>query len=149
MRMQLPSCRWYLLCSEPTWWLAASSGSSRRVLCWQVRSSFWSALLLKGLRSSRLWTHGHVSLRRLSEVFRLSSVAVALFALGNLVHYFLMASYLAVLCLVFGCCLWSAVIGFSGEPGVNELHTFSTSTWTRILRCFFLRSHAESRSVLS
>ena len=33
---------------------------------------------------------------------------------------------------------------------LDEMHTLSTSSWTRILRCFFLRSHAEwRRSVLS
>ena len=75
-------------------------------------------------------------------------------------------SYLAVIIVVSGCCLWRT-IGLSGrclgrnawldtgymfcvslERLYDEFHTFSMMRWTRILQCC-LRSHAERRSVLS
>ena len=82
----------------------------------------------------------------------------ALFALGILYIIPPFSSlYLAVIACSFGCCLWSTVIGFSGDPGatlcamlgstvvtcsaavlafLDELHTFSMSTWTRIAAYF-------------
>ena len=49
-------------------------------------------------------------IRQSTEAFRRVSFLVsllALFALGNMVHCFLMTSYQAVLCPVFGRCMWS------------------------------------------
>ena len=48
----------------------------------------------------------YVSLRRLLEEFPFLGFLLAPFALGNLVHYFLMASYLAVRLPASGCCMW-------------------------------------------
>ena len=89
----------------------------------------------------------------------------ALFTLGNMAHYFLLALYLAVTRPVTGCCLWDTELDYSGDSAViraqclawqwthvlhqhDGMHTFSTAKWTRILTCF-LRSHAEWRSVFS
>ena len=46
--------------------------------------------------------------KRAHYFFVLPQLQRALFALGNLVHYLLMARYKAALCPVFGCCLRSA-----------------------------------------
>ena len=69
--------------------------------------------LTQKLRSSRMWRlrwgpSPYDSLRRPFEEFPFLGLLLTLFALGNMVHYFLLALYLAVLCPVFGCCLWSA-----------------------------------------
>ena len=55
-----------------------------------------------------------VSLRWLSKNILFKSL-LALPALGNTVHYFLLASYLAVTCSVSGCCIWCQRVGFFGR----------------------------------
>ena len=97
-------------------------------------ASFWSTLSLRGKRSSRLWglsrAHRHVSLRQLSEEFPFLGFLLALFALGNVMHCFLMASYLAVPCPVFGRCLWStenwilwgAMLGSTADTCSASIH---------------------------
>ena len=75
-------------------------------------ASLWSTLLLSGKRCSRLWwlSWGAVVTRQSTEAFEELPFLglLALFALGNMVHYCLLTLYLAVLCAVFECCLWSA-----------------------------------------
>ena len=95
---------------------------------------------------------------------------LALFALGKRVHYFLMASYLAVTRPVLGCCVWYTEIWilweilrlFGRNAWLDSGYMFRISTWRfgRIAHIFYgevdsnsevfcLRSHAEWRSVLS
>ena len=53
---------------------------------------------------------GSIIIRQSTEAFEelpFLGLLLALFAFGNLVHYYFMALYLAVLCPVFGCCLSS------------------------------------------
>ena len=98
----------------------------------------------------------HVSLRRLQEEFPFLRFLLTLIALGNLVHYFLIPSHLAVTRHVTVCCMWNTEIRILREilrlfgamfgstvvhvlhqclALLDELRTFSTTKWTRILRC--------------
>ena len=52
----------------------------------------------------------HVSLRRLQEEFPFLRFLLTLIALGNLVHYFLIPSHLAVTRHVTVCCMWNTEI---------------------------------------
>ena len=70
--------------------------------------------LTQKLRSSRMWRLGrgpssHVSLRMPLEEFPFHGLLLALFALGNVVHYLLVALYLSE------CCLRNTVIGSIGR----------------------------------
>ena len=86
-------------------------------------------------------------MRRLSEEFPFLGFLLALFAFGNLLHYFLIPSYLAVtrenwivreILRLFVRNAWN-------RQWIHALHqylalldefcTFSTVEWTRILRC--------------
>ena len=86
--------------------------SSRRAWCWRVRLSG-----LPSYSEARKQPHveaetGSIIIRQSTEAFEefpFLILLLALFALGNMVHYFFMALYLAVVCPVFGCCLWSTV----------------------------------------
>ena len=127
--------------------------------CWETSvvlasASFWSTLLHRGKRSSHLWelgpAHRHVSERQLSEEFPFPWFLARAVRTRNVVHYFLLASYLAVPCLVFVCCLWSTEnwtlwaqclarlwihVLHQYFALLDDLHTFSTVKWTRIQRC--------------
>ena len=77
-------------------------------------ASFWSTLLLRSSEAAacggRDGVHRHPAVYGgLLKYFAFfAALRAALFALGNMVHYFLLALYQAVLCPVFECCMWSA-----------------------------------------
>ena len=97
-------------------------------------------------------------MRQATEAFgRILDCMLALFALGNMEHYFVLALYLTVACSMSACCrAESGALDPSGDdfsgcatPGstaehvvlqytwlLDEFPTVSTSTWTRIMRCF-------------
>ena len=92
-------------------------GCLRRVWCWRARlSGLPSHSEASSAAAWRLsWGHRHVSLRRLSEEFRLFlQLPLAWFALGNLVHYFIYVSYLAVTLLCLGVA-FGVQVGFFGR----------------------------------
>ena len=123
-------------------------------------ASFWSTLVLRGKQSSRLWwlSRGPSSfacLRRLSEEFPFLCLRSRC---SHLEIWCLISSssYQAVLCPVFGRCMWSTELDFSGHARffggqclarqwihvlhqylalLDEFCTCSTVKWTRILRC--------------
>ena len=127
--------------------------------------SFWSTLLLRGSGAGSIVT---VSPRRLSDEFPFLGFFLALFALGNMVHYLLVASYLAVTRAVSGCCMWSTELDSSGDFSVTRAHSWLDSGYMfciclgafgRVMHIFYgevgsnpevfsLRSHAERRGVL-
>ena len=111
---------------------------------------------------------GSIVVRQSTEAFGRVSFPVslhALFALGNMVHYFFTTLYQAVLCPVFGRCMWGTELGFPGDARFfgeamlgSTVDTCSASVlgaFGRILHIFYgevdadPRSHAEWRSVLS
>ena len=79
----------------------------------------------------------HVSRRWLAEEFMFLGFLLALFALGNMVHDFLVASYLVVTLLVSGCCLWSTenwillqILRLLGRSTwLDSGYVFCVSTW--------------------
>ena len=77
----------------------------------------------------------HVRLRRLAEEFLLLGFLFALFALGNMVHDFFVASYLAVLCPVFGVAfsqnwiLWEMLRFIGRNVWLDSGYRFCISTW--------------------
>ena len=82
---------------------------------WRVWCSFWSTLFHGGF-----WMYW-------------SSLS-ALVALRTLVHYSPFSSlFLAVIACSFGCCLWSTVIGFSGDPGATRAQCL-VRQWLHVLR---------------
>ena len=138
--------------------------------CWRVRCSFWSTLLwMQPMVVATERVHlSRASARRLLEVLVIPVCAVRTWNSGALILLF-SSLYLAVIVCSSGCCLWSTVIGFSGDPGATRaqclvrqwLHVLRQSwrfgtNYTHLLRRrglglrrFFLRSHAEWRSMLS
>ena len=78
------------------------------------------------------------SSRQSTETLRSLSflVAVCVVRTRNLVHYFLYASYLAVLFPVCGCCLWSAELDFSGDSSASWA-LFLVRQWIHVLHQYW------------
>ena len=137
-------------------YLCGKSGSGRFVFLLANPLAQWQAEQLpveaEPGPSSRQSTEAFRSISSFLELQR------AWFPLGNLVHYLLVVSSLAVLLPVSGCCLWECVLDFSGGPGMLLVRNswfgsghpfrnsarrprtngtlFSTAKWTRILKWF-------------
>ena len=147
-------------------------GCLRRAWCWRVRLSGLPSY--SEASSAAAWSlsrgHRHVSLRKLSEEFRLCwscRLRVRTWKSGTLFPFALCIWQSRSLCLGVACgeqfgffgrvclllvrkCLvrqWIHVCISCGAFGL--LHQFSTAKRARILKSFFLCSHAERRSVLS
>ena len=138
---------------EATWSAAASSWvAERRAWSWRVRlsglPSFTEASSAAAWRLS--WGHLHVSVYGcFQKNFVFLKLSLAWFALGNLVHYSLYASYRAVTLPESGCCLWSAgwifreiLVCYSGaNTWFDSGYMFciscgATAKWVRILKSF-------------
>ena len=139
-----------------TWDLAASSGTSRRAWCWQVRGlPSYSEAHEAAACGDRAGVHSHTSLNGGFEKYfvfpQLQSAHLEILCIFS----FFVSSYLAVfvLCLgvveeysigLFGRFSSCAMLGSTVDTcsasvlgAFGRLYIFSTGKWTQILKCFF------------